>query len=151
MVVTRNLGNSPDARGNPFRPGLMTVLIGFATVMVGCAHVDAGSQLTRADLPCLPPGATAHAFTWPVVDARPVPVPFETGDVRPGLWVRYQEGELAVVMLWSSTGLFAVDPNPDTDVPAWLDTGLVGEDGKTLKATPTTRCRWRQRTERQSL
>jgi hypothetical protein len=129
----------------------MTVIIAFAIAMVGCVHLPAGSQLTRADLPCLPPGATAHAFAWPVVDARPVPVPFETGDVRPGLWVRYQERESAVVMLWSSTGLFAVDPNPDTDVPAWLDTGLVGEDGKTLKAIPTARCRWRQQTERRSL
>lgn len=144
MFLTRSLAASSSIREDHFRPWPTTAIVAFFLVMVGCAPLISGARSSRADLPCLPPGARAQAFTWPVVDAHPVPVLFETGDVRPGLWVRYQQGRSAVVMVWSATGLLAVDPNPDTDVPGWFDMGLVSEDGKTLRTTPTKRCLWRQ-------
>jgi hypothetical protein len=122
-----------------------TAVLALTLSMVGCATPLKQAPATTEAAPCLPPGASAQVMSWPVVAARPVRVPYETGDFKPGLWVRYQQGGAAVVMIWSDTGLLAVDPNPDTDVPAWIDTALLADDGKTLKtAPPAERCRWRQ-------
>jgi hypothetical protein len=123
---------------------LATALVGLMLLMVGCAPA-LRQPLTADTAPCLPPGATAEIISWPVVAARPVRVPYETGDFKMGLWVRYQQGDVAVVLIWSDTGLFAVDPNPDSDAPAWVDSALLADDGKTLKtAPPAERCRWRK-------
>ena len=120
------------------------LIVTIAALLTGCASAPKASKIDLATAPCLPPGTSAMSFAWPVVDARPFPVPSESGKLEPGLWVRYQEGRSAIVMVWSSTGLLAVDPSPDTQAPAWLDMGLLREDGKTLRLTPRTRCQWRQ-------
>jgi hypothetical protein len=115
----------------------------------GCAAArqEAPSALPAAALPhgpCLPPGVSDEFFSWPVIGFRSVAVPLADGTTTRGAWVLYQQGEEAVVALWSKKDLLAIDPSPRTDAPFWVDLAVVSDDGTTLRTERVSGCQWQK-------
>jgi hypothetical protein len=83
-------------------------------------------------------------FGWPVQAFRPLSIRRDDDTVVRAAWVLYRRGQSEVAALWGGDELVAIDPSPRTDTPVWFDSGLVDDDGRTLRTAPADRCRWRQ-------
>jgi hypothetical protein len=120
-------------------------IFAFAALMLlaGCSAAPRPATLI-ASVPCLPPGLRGDFFGWPVVAFQPILLHHENGDDVEARIVRYQRGREAVAVVWVGADLVAVDPNPDTQQPNWVDDSLVKDDELTLHARPEAPCQWRR-------
>ena len=112
-------------------------------LLAGCHAASRGVTFV-ASVPCLPPGVSGNFFGWPVVAFEPIVLHQEDGDDVEARVVRYQHGHEAVTVVWIGADLVAVDPNPDTAEPDWVDGSLVLDDELTLRARPEAPCQWRR-------
>lgn len=109
-----------------------------------CAGPVSGPEGTTVVGPCLPRMVSSQFFFWPVVGFRSVNLLTEDGDFASASWVLYRRGKVAVAAMWVQSDLIAVDPDPETDTPEWVDLSLVVPvDGKlVLRRQPEASCRW---------
>lgn len=112
-------------------------------LLAGCRTAPRGVTLLSS-VPCLPPGVSGDFFGWPVVAFQAIVLQQEEGDDVEGRVVRYQRGHAAVTVVWVGADLIAVDPNPDTAEPDWVDGSLVIDDDLTLRARAEAPCQWRR-------
>jgi hypothetical protein len=119
------------------------VVVGALLLAVGCRSAPRSVTIT-ASVPCLPPGVSGDFFGWPVVAFQPIVLQREDGDDVDARIVRYQRGREAVTVVWVGADLVAVDPNPDSAEPDWLDASLVVDDDLTLRARAEAPCQWRR-------
>jgi hypothetical protein len=122
------------------------VVVALLLLAAGCAGPGSGSQATHGAGLCLPPAVSAQFFFWPVVDFRSINLLTEEGNLSPASWVVYRRGKTAVAAMWVQSDLIAVDPDPETDAPEWVDFSLVMrvEDKLVLRRHPEASCRWQR-------
>jgi hypothetical protein len=109
------------------------------------ADAPAASPPSPLTSPCLPPGVADGFFAWPVRAYRPMLIRRDDDSVINAAWVLYRRGDAEVAALWGGEELLALDPSPrTTETPVWFDAGLVADNGETLRAQVTEKCRWRQ-------
>ena len=125
----------------PLRSGAVIIVL---VLIGGCAGPITGPQAFRGLGPCLPPEISSQFFFWPVVALRSVSLHTEDGEVTSASWVLYRRGKAAVAVMWVHSDVIAVDPDPDTDTPEWIDTSLVTrvEGELVLRRDPETPCQW---------
>ena len=113
-------------------------------MVAACVGPASGPEAARGMGPCLPPGVSAQFFFWPVVGVRTINLFTEDGDLAPTSWVLYRRGKTAIAAMWVQSELIAVDPDPETDAPEWVDLSLVTPvEGKlVLRRQPEAPCRW---------
>ncbi|MGH7324422.1 MAG: hypothetical protein ACREJ9_07225 [Candidatus Rokuibacteriota bacterium] len=109
----------------------------------------APSPLLNGHAPCLPPGVATDFFTWPVRSFQPIVIPRDDDTVTSGAWVLYGKGDSRVAAVWGGEMLIAVDPNPATNAPIWVDRGLLDDDNRALRSETLSPCQWRRHGERQ--
>src|SRR5438874_12736597 len=112
-------------------------------LLAGCRAAPHGVMIV-ASVPCLPPGMRGEFFGWPVVAFQPIVLHQEEGEDIEARVVRYQRGHEAVTVVWVGADLLAVDPNPDTAEPDWVDGSLVVDDDLTVRARAEAPCQWRR-------
>lgn len=120
------------------------VALSAAMLLGGCGGAASRPATIMLSVPCLPPGVRGDFFGWPVVAFQPITLQQEDGPDVEGRIVRYQRGRDAVSVVWVGADLVAVDPQPDSEEPDWVDDSLIVDDELTLRARPEAPCQWRR-------
>ena len=120
-----------------------SLVVATMLLLAGCRPASRGVTIT-ASVPCLPPGVSGDFFGWPVVAFQPIVLQREEGEEVDARIVRYQRGHDAVTVVWVGADLVALDPNPDSAEPDWVDASLVVDDDLTLRARAEAPCQWRR-------